>query len=48
VAAHVHEETTAAATSPDFMERPAVLNISDVWTSLLWRLRMWVRLICEM
>jgi len=33
VAAHVHEETTAEATSPVFTVRPAVENISDVWTS---------------
>lgn len=30
VAAHVHEETTADATRPDFTVRPAVLNISEV------------------
>ena len=29
------------------MERPAVLNISEVWTSLLKRLRIWVKPICR-
>jgi len=38
VAAHVHEETTADATSPDFTVLPAVLNISEVWSSLLYLL----------
>lgn len=33
VAAHVQLLTTAAATSPDLTDRPAVENISDVWTS---------------
>jgi hypothetical protein len=35
VAAHVQEETTAEATRPDLTVRPAVLNISEVWTSWL-------------
>lgn len=38
VAAHVHDDTTADATNPVFTVRPAVLNISDVWTSF-WYLR---------
>lgn len=46
VAAHVHEETTAEATNPDFTVRPAVLNISDVWSSLLYLLRTQVTRIC--
>lgn len=33
VAAHVHELTTADATKPVLTVRPAVLNISEVWTS---------------
>lgn len=39
VAAHVHDDTTADATNPVFTVRPAVLNISDVWTSF-WYLRL--------
>ena len=39
VAAHVHDETTADATSPDFTVLPAVLNISEVWSSLLYLFR---------
>lgn len=42
VAAHVQEETTALATSPDLTVLPAVLNISDVWTSELYLLRTYV------
>lgn len=38
VAAQVQEETTALATRPDLTFMPAVLNTSDVWTSLLHRL----------
>lgn len=33
VAAQVQLLTTAAATKPDLTDRPAVENISDVWTS---------------
>lgn len=33
VAAHVQLLTTAAATRPDLTDRPAVENISEVWTS---------------
>lgn len=40
VAAHVHDETTAEPTRPDLTVLPAVLNISDVCSSLLYRLRM--------
>lgn len=36
VAAQVHEETTADATRPDLTVLPAVLNISEVWDSLLY------------
>lgn len=35
VAAHVQEETTAEATRPDLTVLPAVLNISEVCSSLL-------------
>jgi hypothetical protein len=42
VAAHVQEETTADATRPDLTVLPAVLNISDVWSSLLYLLRIHV------
>jgi hypothetical protein len=38
VAAQVHEDTTAEATSPDLTVRPAVLNISLVCNSLLYQL----------
>lgn len=40
VAAQVHDETTADPTRPDLTVLPAVLNISDVCSSLLYRLRM--------
>lgn len=40
VAAQVHDETTADPTRPDFTVLPAVLNISEVCSSLLYRLRM--------
>lgn len=36
MAAHVHDETTADATRPDLTVLPAVLNISEVWDSLLY------------
>lgn len=36
VAAQVQEETTADATRPDLTVLPAVLNISEVWDSLLY------------
>lgn len=36
VAAQVHEDTTADATSPDLTVRPAVLNSSLVCNSLLY------------
>lgn len=39
VAAQVQEETTAEETRPDFTVRPAVLKTSEVWSSLLYRLR---------
>ena len=38
VAAQVQEETTALATRPDLTVRPAVENISEVCSSLLYRL----------
>lgn len=38
VAAQVHDDTTAAETSPVFTVLPAVLNTSDVLSSLLYRL----------
>jgi hypothetical protein len=37
VAAQVQLLTTALATNPDFTVLPAVLNTSDVWTSLWYR-----------
>jgi hypothetical protein len=36
VAAQVHDDTTAEATSPDLTVRPAVLNSSLVCSSLLY------------
>lgn len=36
VAAQVQEDTTADATRPDLTVLPAVLNISEVWDSLLY------------
>lgn len=38
VAAQVQDETTALATRPDLTVRPAVENISEVCSSLLYRL----------
>ena len=47
VAAQVHEETTAEATRPDLTLRPAVENISEVWSSRLYLLRMKVTKTCN-